>query len=267
MRNKNIIFLHIPKSGGSTLTPILNRFYKKEEVFNINVVNYTRLNTDEFINLKYELRRKIRLLTGHMNFGLHEYLDGKSEYITFLRSPLKRAVSYYFYVKRMPKHENYARIKNWSLNDFLTNYQELGLQNNQIRLISGIDGNSNEMLIKANYNAENFFSFIGIQEHYDESLILLKRKYRWKYVYYKKKNVSENLNLLPIDPLVLNKFNELNKEEILFYNNMKVLCLNKISKINNLNFELNKLKLSSRVYSSTKFKKMRLRLNKLLFRK
>ncbi|PIQ16502.1 MAG: hypothetical protein COW67_02690, partial [Flavobacteriales bacterium CG18_big_fil_WC_8_21_14_2_50_32_9] len=79
---KNLIFMHIPKNAGTTLDTILNRIYPSESIFSIHPVSNNKLNTDEFINLKESEKKKIRLLKGHINFGIHKYLAGESGYVT-----------------------------------------------------------------------------------------------------------------------------------------------------------------------------------------
>src|SRR5690554_3093712 len=107
---QNLIFLHLPKNGGSTLHGILNRLYPKDRTFNIKVIDNTKLNISEFKELPIEDRAQIKLLKGHMTFGLHEYLVGPSKYITFLRKPEDRITSFYHYAKSRPQHRLYKKI-------------------------------------------------------------------------------------------------------------------------------------------------------------
>ena len=100
MSNK-LIFMHIPKCGGTTFNNILDKIYLSEETFDIKQKLNTRLNIEDFINLKVQEKDRIKLLKGHMQFGLHSYFSASSEYITFLRNPIERIISYY-YVKKSP---------------------------------------------------------------------------------------------------------------------------------------------------------------------
>jgi len=114
LSKQNLIFLHIPKNGGTTLNTIINRKYKKDAIFNIVEVNHERPNIPEFKNLPQNEREKIKVLKGHLQFGLHTYLPGPSKYVTLLRKPEDRIYSYYQYVKQRPQQR--TEVKN---NSFL----------------------------------------------------------------------------------------------------------------------------------------------------
>src|SRR5690606_39847655 len=92
--NLNLIFLHIPKNGGMTLHNIIEKNYNPKSIFTIKVIDNIKLNTDDFINLTTNERKEIKVLKGHMLFGLHTYFDEPSQYITFLRKPEDRLYSF-----------------------------------------------------------------------------------------------------------------------------------------------------------------------------
>src|SRR5690554_2635679 len=136
-KQDKILFLHIPKNGGTTFHSIIDRYYRKEDIFTIEVVNNHFMNTDEFINLSDSERKKILLLKGHFNFGFHKYLFGEYNYITFLRKPAERVLSYYNYVCSKEKHRLHQEVvgKGMSFIDFVRNIDQQDLNNAQVRLI------------------------------------------------------------------------------------------------------------------------------------
>ena len=217
---KNLIFLHIPKNGGNTLHSILNRLYKKEHTFSIEVVNNVRLNTNDFLAMSEQNRVKIKLLKGHMLFGLHKHLIGDSEYITFLRNPQDRIVSFYNYVIKRPNHRLYKFIteNNYNLYDFVINAQEGDVHNAQIRWISGLEhGTQEEMLKKAQENIKNHFSFIGLQEKFNHSLVCLSTIYHWGVPYYTYQNKGSYKKERLIDAKTIKAIAERNKGDLLLY--------------------------------------------------
>ena len=99
--DRTLIFLHIPKAAGTTLNRIFRRRYRKSDIYMFDG-SYEKLDT--FKKLPPERRRQIRLLCGHMPFGMHKYLLRLADYITILRDPVDRIVSHYFYVRRKTTH-------------------------------------------------------------------------------------------------------------------------------------------------------------------
>lgn len=191
----NILFLHLPKNGGATLNALLNRIFSGESVYQIQLKNNHALTTQDFIDMPLEARKKIKVLKGHMAYGLHEHLVGPSDYITFLRKPEKRIRSFYNFIQERPNHRLYDEVvkKQMSFKDFVLQMDVPDLHNAQIRYISGLhDADEATMLQTAMNNIENHFSFVGLQERYDESLILLKQLYGWGIPYYTFVNKGKN---------------------------------------------------------------------------
>ena len=102
MKNKqpveNIIFLHLPKAGGTTLRQIFYDQYRhltKEEIYTVNRTK----ETPAFVELDKTKLSEIKVLIGHFSHGIHEYLGENFTYITFLREPISRTLSQYYYSK------------------------------------------------------------------------------------------------------------------------------------------------------------------------
>ena len=64
--NHNLIFLHLPKNGGTTFHSLLNRLYNKETVFTVRSITNSKSNEDEFIAMPEAERALIRLVKGHL---------------------------------------------------------------------------------------------------------------------------------------------------------------------------------------------------------
>ena len=263
--NQNLIFLHLPKNGGNTLHGILDRMYPKENTFNIKVVDNTKLNIPEFKALSQKERTSIKLLKGHMNFGLHNYLIGNTKYITFLRKPEERIISFYHYAKSRPQHRLYKSIteQNWSLKDFVTHCDEGDVHNAQIRWISGLkDVNEKQMLEKAKLNIDKHFSFVGFQEHFDTSLLILSNLYGWGipfYVYLNKGKHGKSSKLLDSETIKI--IAEKNKGDMELYDYMVQRFLKQQKNVKALSFKLHRLRYINKLYSKPFGKKLLTRLN------
>jgi len=194
-----LIFLHIPKAGGTTLRRVIERQYPKQSIFHIDG-NRVRESIQDFKSLSEHERAHIKCLKGHMWFGLHEYFPQKATYITMLRDPVDRVMSHYYFVLRTPSHYLYEEVvsKNMDLESYVRSgiSQELG--NWQVKAISGIErvimGYDNvtcDTLEAAKRNLSSHFIAVGLLEKFDESLLMFRRLLGWKNICYIRRNLGK----------------------------------------------------------------------------
>lgn len=204
----NLIFLHIPKAAGSTLHPVLERHYSKRSYRTITVPE----QLEAFKQSPEAERHRIRLLKGHMPFGMHSYLEGRSRYVTLLRHPAERVVSHYYYVKRRPGHYLHHHIAaGMGLAEFASAGLSGEMDNGQVRLLSGHDQDipcgqcTRDLLDTAQRNIENHFAVAGLTERFDESLVLMAIELGWNWTpYYLNRNVTQDKPVAKqIDPVAL----------------------------------------------------------------
>lgn len=175
-----VIFLHIPKTGGTTLQHIILEQYSIWRNCLLDV-------------LTIEEQKKIELVKFHMLFGYHKKLPQKKfTYITLLRNPIERLISESYFFRRMnssPKIGDlsalYEYVTDEKYNCFKLPY--IATVNLQTRLIAG---KVEDDLETAKNNLKKYFSVVGITERYDESLYVMEKKLGWKINNYKKINVT-----------------------------------------------------------------------------
>ena len=196
---KKLIFLHIPKNGGSTFRSVLTMQYPFQNKYDIK-----RENGKDFIEFPPDIRHKVKLLRGHCFYGIHQYLPGDSQYITFLRDPVDRAVSFYYFTQNL-KGPAGKRARSLSLRDFALTGVSPELDNGQTRRISGIQteyGSVGELHFQeAINNIENHFVSPGILDLYDESLLMIARKLGWilpPFYIHHKVNAKRPNNIVPL---------------------------------------------------------------------
>lgn len=205
-QEKSVIFLHIPKAGGSTINKIIERQYRQNNIFRIRGNNPKQIRDceNEFKVLPLTEKEKIKVIMGHMDFGIHNFLPQPSVYITLLRDPVERVISHYYYVIRSPHHYLYQKVvsKKMSLEECVNAGICLELDNGQTRMLSVADGDKalpisfghcNEaMLERAKKNLREYFVGVGLVESFDRSLLLFKKLLNWNNIFYIKRNVTNN---------------------------------------------------------------------------
>lgn len=244
-----IIFLHIPKAGGTTIHSIINRCYSPKEIHNI-IIQKGRLTIQEFIELDVEAKNEINILKGHLVFGLHESFPNPRDvkYITYLRNPVDRIISQFKYIHKMPNHYLYEKVKSSGISavDFALSDWSIELDNGQVRLISGFNPVElnvirNEHLEIARSNLKSHFIFTGILENFDDSLLLMKEKLNWESLpYYRKLNVTEEKIILSDKDR--KAIEERNKYDMELYRFAKENFELELSKIKDLDFKRDALK-------------------------
>ncbi len=170
---KHIIFLHIPKTGGTTLRDIFHRQYKKDE----SILTKRLIESENIIKgLKDEEKNRILMIQGHMKFGLHGYFNNQFKYFTMMREPVKRVLSQYTYLLSLKNnpHNQSTDSGEMTIREYYDSGVSPQLTNGQTQLISGIlidndssEISSNRILEKAKQTLEKHFLLVGLTERFN----------------------------------------------------------------------------------------------------
>jgi hypothetical protein len=190
-----LIFLHLPKSGGSTLTTLLRWQYRNLHPSEIVPFDTAVRTFEEFGRLPFEQRAHLKLLVGHFAYGVHGSIPKPCSYITIVREPVQRVVSVYRYVLSAPHpplHETLT--SSISLEDYVGSEIHADQPENALtRQLAGRDEDDDlttSDLEIAKGNLRNCRA-AGLSEAFDESVTLFKRILGWRTPpFYFNRNVS-----------------------------------------------------------------------------
>jgi len=194
-RQRVLIFVHIQKTAGSTVRWIIKRRYPEGAVLELGTTQ-DHLPLEQFKLLPQERRDAYDCLIGHIPYGLHELLSRPAAYITFLRDPLERAVSQFYYICRTPTNRIHTLTKatGFSIVEYARN-EEFGRPDNmQVRYVIGAGTQARmtaDDLERAKVALCERYACFGLMERFDESLVLLRKALRWGLLYYLKQNVTD----------------------------------------------------------------------------
>jgi Galactose-3-O-sulfotransferase len=186
-----VIFLHLPKAAGSTLNRLIEWEYPLFEMYSIDPVLF-EWSWRHLQRLSKERLRRTRMFKGHMLFGLHAILPQPATYITVVREPVDRVISSFYFMRTYKLHPLYWKFKreNWSLEDFIRRSPRESVQ---CKIIAGAEYAkpcTAEICERAKENLHRYFSVVGLFEHFEESLALMKLRFGWKLQRYSSFNVT-----------------------------------------------------------------------------
>ncbi len=253
-RRPVLVFSHLPKAGGSTLSQIIRhkvggRSYCFYEVL------FAWLNLEKekrflrrFLTLPPRERDRFDTLIGHMPTGIHRILARPCAYITLLRDPLERLISQYYHAALREWNYSYAAIASGELS--LEKYLKEKSRNYMTKRILGFDlfdeawdwrrldeikASGMEMrdaidrawrkpvtpamLEQAKTKLREQFMLVGVTERFNDFVFLLARELGWAPApHYRLKNISPlRPRALRPAPEVIAQFREHNRMDIALY--------------------------------------------------
>jgi hypothetical protein len=150
-----LLWIHIPKTAGTTLKKIIQRSYAPDEYRFLDRHWLIQNTSDEagyrftgpgprsrsiyepaLIQRELSVTPNIKLLQGHFPWGIHRELDLEVRYAVLLRNPLDRVLSEFRHAQR-PEHYLHDQVRDMSLVDYVTSGLSLSTDNAQVRFLSG----------------------------------------------------------------------------------------------------------------------------------
>jgi hypothetical protein len=223
-------FLHIPKTGGTSLSKIIDQFYDPKQILPFKTWN--ELLTNWPIDVS-----EIKLIRGHFGHGIHHIFGRENmRYFTTLRDPVERTISQYHHMTVDRLHNNWVFDFPYSRIERMLYKQPWIVANKQVRHLAFDSdvikinppqpfyyGIHEEFLKEKEWeklfkiaceNIDKFF-FVGFLETFQESLNKLCDLMKWE----KQEAIHENQ--LPNRPeikrmpfRVVKKIKEINKWDL-----------------------------------------------------
>lgn len=181
-----MILIHIPRTAGQTLNGIVGRNYAPSEV-----LTYPGSVGDELSTAGIDTQA-LRVVRGHVTYGIHTELDVPYEYATFLRRPLSRVVSLHRYIVQNPKHPLHDTVKAMPLEEFVVcGVDGTEVENGQTRQLFGrSDRVPDQQMLEAAKLHLRDFAVVGLTERFDESLLLMRAAFGWSLPFYRVRNAT-----------------------------------------------------------------------------
>lgn len=188
-----VLFMHLPRTAGTTFVQILERQYGPNGVLRA----YDVAPGAAWRALPDERRSEIRAVVGHFAYGAHEGLPPGSRYLSFLRDPVERVVSHYRYVRAQPDHYLHESATGLTLAEYVESCGANEPNNDQTRLWAGAEHGacSPELLPVAKANLEG--AVIGLTAEFDASVMLIRRLLGWRLPLYVPRNAAGRRSPVP----------------------------------------------------------------------
>jgi len=198
-RPNKILFDHLPKCGGASLSNYLQANFPKRKTYSIDSSRLEQ-SIEEFKDLPEDDRYSFDLVKGHQAIKLLDYVHPDSLRVTVFRDPIERIISHYYYVKRRPGHYLYENVAgaNMTLDEYVASGLTGEVCNYYTTRYSGLsiceaERRPDEAVAKAFETIINSYDIVGFLEDYAFFMneIYCKANLRFRYKN-KKMNVTKN---------------------------------------------------------------------------
>ncbi|MEM9706501.1 MAG: sulfotransferase family 2 domain-containing protein [Pseudomonadota bacterium] len=187
-----LICLHVPKTGGQTMRRLVETNYEKNQTLACYPNNPKYADLDDLKSMSAEKKAELKVVVGHIDYGVHKYFDRPCRYFSMVRHPIERIISSFQHVMR--NNEVLAKKCSSLLRFYEISPKRLFLDNFQTRMYSGQQPArgecTHEMLWTAIENIEKHFDAVVTNEEYNRSVAVLGKLYGWPTTEYKKLNVT-----------------------------------------------------------------------------
>lgn len=187
-----LLFLHIPKTGGTTLSRILREQYAPDRIFHVRDPEQRSAprhsphhgSLADFARLPEAQRGRFDCVLGHFAFGVHELIPRPSRYLTLLRDPVARCVSLHRqYVHHHVAAGTFTLADAPSLATYLSRTPAV-LRGQPVHLLAGREHAERDAdeadLETARAHLRHPGTIVGTLERFDETMVVAARAFGWR---------------------------------------------------------------------------------------
>lgn len=183
------IFLHIPKTGGTTTRHYMKRGLRRDETCFVYRGEKRFTQPDELLAMDRKTVDGLRFICGHFDHAFAASVPCSDRRLaTIMRNPVMRGLSLYHH-----RMIHQLKRRDLSVGEVLERNLIRELHNNQTRILSGIaldpGGCNNRILGVAQHNLASSYSYVGFTESMETSV----------------KGEMARLGLPDVEPKYLNK--------------------------------------------------------------
>ncbi len=202
--SKHLVFIHIPKTAGTSFRKAAEQYYGKEHIFYDYSPSSSETspeivekiyNDDDLYAFSLTFKEHMHMfLAGHFPVAKYYSLFETQNVISFVRNPVAQVISHF---NHYTTYHNYTK----SIEEFIL---EPRFQNIQSRLLL--------------HKPLGLFGFLGITEQYEDSIALFNAAYGTDFAYlHNNKKQEGTLSAENLDRDLLKKIEDLNRKDIVLY--------------------------------------------------
>ena len=190
-----LVFLHLPKTGGTTLATSLRWNYPVSQTVRADIFGKPDAIEQTFAR---DRMAHVRLLYGHVPYGVHRRIPRACRYVTIVREPVARVVSAYKYVLANKAHRlNEMMVQgNVGLEEYVERFwvgQQVSRQTRQ--LCDRADGPLDQGALEEAQRNLSDFLVVGLTERFAESFVLIRRALALRRPFYITRNVGRTIEV------------------------------------------------------------------------
>jgi hypothetical protein len=221
------LFLHIPKTAGTSVLNILRRI--------LGVQNVSPAVGAYFDHIDIEQISKYRMVVGHFSSDQIACFPGR-KILTFLRDPVDQFISkYYFYRSLVESGDILVTLcKRYSLEDLidLNGFESKSFWNSYVRQLASVGAHvavpDSDALKRASQTLANC-EFIGIYEELMDALDVMSYTFGWPPIDELPRNnvINRRKSVMELDPAIVERIRKANELDIELYKYARELFLNR----------------------------------------